>query len=308
MVGLLIYLLVVTMLFIKATPLQQTIGEKARPNFQPIDDPNQLQWRRKNWPYYLVDPMKRQPPLADGGNVVARQEPRVHPLHRAEWGYRCASVMGVLTVPLMIVAFMNALRNENYFDLFPLRESVWWITLVMTATWTVLLQGVSLTMDQEMGTLESLRLTSIRPRQFLLGKWLGSLRMRWVLITIGTVTVAGTWLGEADNKLEALVAPFVWWGLVELVGLLAFAVSSFCSKTMLAIAASVAAAVAFAAGAVWLYTLLYGSRARQVLAELLPWGGNSLNEFLVFGAPLVLGLIFWLLALTGVHFKWQAER
>jgi len=292
MAGSFCFLVLVGLVFAKATPVDPTVGERARPNFKPIDNPAELHWRRKNWPYYLVDPMRRLPPLPDGGNVVARQEPRVHPLHRSEWGYRCASVMGVLAFPLMIVALLN---RDNW-DLVSLRASVWWITLAITAGWTVLLHGVSMTMDQEMGTLADLRLTNIRPREFLIGKWLGSLRMRWILLTIGVVTVAGTFIGTDRSELSNWLAPVEWWLVIELVGFLAFAVSSFCARTMLAVSVSVAAVIALAVvGSVFLAHVTHTARLG------IPWDQSWVIYF-----PL-LGLIFWLLAEIGTRRKWNKE-
>lgn len=284
------------------------VGEKAKPNFKPIDDVRLLQLRRRNWPYYLVDPLRRLPPMPEGGNVIAHHEWRIHPLQRSDWVYRCITITGALTGVLLFWQVVDTMSNWDYGTGRGIALSLWWLNFVVTALWTVLLHSVSMTLDQELGTLESLRLTTITPRDFLLGKWIGSLRMRWIMITIGVGGVLLAYLiARADWKYVVFM-PLAWWFLVELVGLLTFAVSSLFSRTAMAVAMSLAVATALVVGSVALAFSDFDPEWDLRIERFIPFGGES--KLLIFKGIifLLVCLAFRLMASVGVRRKWALER
>jgi hypothetical protein len=275
------------------------IGELAKANVKPLDDPAALKQRRERWPYYLIDPLRRVPPLPDAVNVLAVQEPRMHPLYRSGWGYRCLYVFMVPAICLTIESMIDPREPHAYM-------AMWWTSYVIGGVWTVLLHAVSMTMDQELDTMEALRLTSLSPSQFLLGKWLASLRMRWILVLIGLGTLAVANLFENPHPRAWLWQPLSWWVELEILGLAAFAISSFCSRTMIAVALSLVAALCLLGvhlalqGFNWFFRdLLFGW---SVPSET--WQGET-QKLIVWA---IIGAAFWLVASMGVLRKWRLER
>ena len=181
-----LFLLIVSVVFgfLACLAGNRPVGEKARANFKPIEDPAWLAQRRRTWPYYLVDPMRRLPPISDTGHVVAEQETHIHPLHRSAWGYRCAYLIALLSIPVIGSAIYDRGYSTGFYQV------VWWMTFLIAGIWTLLLHAISMTMDQQMGTLDGLRLTPITGDQFLEGKWLASVRMRWIILLGGVTMVA----------------------------------------------------------------------------------------------------------------------
>ncbi|MSR64734.1 MAG: ABC transporter permease [Verrucomicrobiae bacterium] len=287
---------------------KKPIGEMAKPNFKPIDDPVHLQLRRRNWPYYLVDPMRRLPPLPEGGNVVAHHEMHVHPIQRSEWGYRCITIVGAITGVLLIWQAQEAMSNWNREDNARIALFLWWLNFVVTAIWTVLLHSVSMTLDQELGTLESLRLTTIRPIDFLVGKWLGSLRMRKIMIAIAIVGIVGAQLVANAHSWNVVLLPLAWLLLVELVGLLTFAVSSLFSKTAAAVAMSLLAAMSLVMGSVAVVNTDFSPYWKALIEELFPFGGEYKVVAIKGIFFLLLFILFWFMALIGVRRKWTLEH
>ncbi|MBI4026422.1 MAG: ABC transporter permease [Verrucomicrobia bacterium] len=206
------------------------VGEKARTNVKPIDDPVKLRKRRRTWPYYLVDPLRRIPPIPDHANLVAEQDHRVHPLRRTGTKYRCMYLMPLLSLPSLLLATFDHWGGDSY------STFLWWLNMLIAGAWVVLSHAVALTMDQEMQTLDGLRLTDIGPDEFLRGKYIASFQSRKFLVIEGVVIMAWIHWVEHPDSLAFVIGPISWWVCLEMLGLIAFAVSSFCSKTAPAIA------------------------------------------------------------------------
>lgn len=320
------------------------VGEKAKPNVKPVDNPDQLRRRRRTWPYYIVDPLKRWPAMPDsarGVKVIAAIEPQVNAIHRGEWGIRCLYTMTTLSViPLLLVLVMDG-RGGRGLTLF-----LWWVNFLLAAGYTVLLHAVSTTQDHALGTLDGLRSTLIGPREFLLGKWLASLRMRrWILISgVVTLTLACAtesserswyWVNERAFLIPRALIPLGWIIAVEFVGWVAFAVSSHVKQTMLALALSLVASCCAAWGGAFLchgragdaliqwiqdfrllllgswwfgdINLMVDTQLLEPLLLMLKRMGDQLDTALLLASPLFLAGLIWL-ALHGVRRKWRHER
>jgi len=278
------------------------VGERSRPNVKPIDDADALKRRRERWPYYIVDPLRRLPPLTDSANVLAVQEPRIHPLHRSGWGYRFAAFFAVPAMSLMIESIIDGREPHAY-------VALWWSNLVIGGVWTILLHAVSMTMEQELGTLDGLRLTRVRPLQVLFGKWKASWRMRWALMLMGVVSLVVANVYENRTPGAWLPQTLSWWVGMETIGLLTLAVASFCSRTMVAVALSLLASLVIISLPIWLeHETLWGdwfipglkqfhpSPAfwRPVVYQVIPWS--------------VIGACCLAMAVIGTVRKWRAER
>ncbi len=287
------------------------VGEKAKPNFKPIDDPAILMKRQRAWPYYLIDPMRRNPPMpseAKAIRVVAELERQIHPLQRSAWSFRCTYVMATLSVIPVAMSFARAWGPENT------HEFVWWLNLFFAGLWVILLHATSMTMDHEMDTLEGLRLTEIRPRDYLLGKWLGSLRMRRAMLIFGMLAISLANLSEKPYAFAFLLAPLGWWLCVETLGWITFAISSFCTSTMMATAFSGASTIGLFV--LWGTLLKPGLhwRIRNIEWILFGWSESSEpiealhSRSLAFLAVTLILCLIVQLAFAGVRRKWRMEK
>ena len=168
-----------------------------------------------------------------------------------------------------------------------------------------------------MDTLDGVRLTRIGPKEFLKGKWLGSLQTRWFMLVCGIVAVVWVNLVERPNTLSFLPAALSWLVCVEILGLLAFAISSFCSKTMMAVALSFGVPIVLLTSKIflniwpraprftaeyWLWVLF----GMHHFSNANPWDSWELQIFKLV-AWLLGGALLWAIALLGIHRKWVWE-
>lgn len=281
--------------------------EMTRPNFKPIDDPKLLAERQQTWPYYLVDPLRRMPVMPDmagGIAVVSAFERQAHPLLRTPWGIRCAYLMPALTIPPVL----GTLRDTGYADL---RPYVWWLNFMLAGGWVLLRHAISMTMDQEMGTMEGLRTTRIRPIEYLAGKWWSSLKSRWPMLFFGMVAVGLAQMPYTDEPWAKFTAPLGWVFAVEGAAWIALAMGSFSRSTMFAIAASVVATGvvlwALPTFNVWNPAML--APVYEFVWQAAMWqGGDRMRMAWSVGLPfLVLGSLA-VAAYVGVYLKWTRER
>lgn len=134
---------------------------------KPIDDPLLLTARRKSFPYYLIDPLKRKPMIEDGRNPMYVKEMRWGLMSRATLLVRifyCGFVVYFATGILFVYIRTNV-------------ESIaTWIMIQMGLTILVCPALVSnaFTKEHEQGNLDMLRMTLLSPRQILLGKFASS--------------------------------------------------------------------------------------------------------------------------------------
>jgi ABC-type transport system involved in multi-copper enzyme maturation permease subunit len=302
---------------------KKPIDWRARKNFKPIDDVAQLERRRKRWPYYLVDPLRRLSPMPDSDDksaVVALHEKHVHPLNRSVWGYRCCyAIFGV-----SVICISTSICETHNSRIAP---GLFWINLAVAGVWVVLVHAISMTMDQEMATLHSLRLTEITPQEFLKGKWLGSFRMRWPLLLCGALSLVPLCLFEKTYSFYFLILPLIWIVSVECLGWMAYAIASFSSKTSAAIALCLVGLVGFFVTAFFLgitsdsylnvsyrwFWYLFGFNSKYLTSE------NSWRSLRVLPPTLeheIFRLLFWiclagsfyLITRYGVRRKWNQEE
>jgi len=136
-----------------------------------IDDPALLEARRKRFPYYLIDPLKRREPIEDGINAMFVREFR--------WG-----LLGRLTflVRGFYVSFIVAMLFALTYLLTLVAHSPYQPTVAQTITMTSVacLLGTALlantmTKERDLGNLDMLRMTLLRPREIIMGKFTAGL-------------------------------------------------------------------------------------------------------------------------------------
>ena len=265
---------------------RRLVGERNTKPVKLLDDPNLLKRRLRSWPYYLIDPRKRLMPISDTEQVVVAQELRLHPLHRSAWRYRCAYLMAIVSVLFVLLRFFEPSERE-FLDM---------LMLAVPCVWIVLLHAISMSMDQEMGTLDCVRLTPIGPVKYLEGKWVASLKNRSLLIAIGVIAIGCHAWQEEGHVGTVIVSIGFWILIVETVGLMALAISSFCSRTMMAISLSLAAA----SGVILFHTWLVSEAGPFV------WDVKLTIFYLLLW--LDFGLACWAVARIGIGLKWKLER
>jgi hypothetical protein len=162
-------------------PLSRRVSEPNRGRTaKPIDSTKELQKRRRQWPYYIIDPEKRSPPVPDHANPLIFKEQLSNPLFNSAWRWR--SVYILLLLIIVSCLFLN----------FELRaiEVFMWISLSITmVVWSALIHAVAFAGEHEGRTIEFLKLTQLTPWQYLRSKWLVCLRLRWPMIALIIATL-----------------------------------------------------------------------------------------------------------------------
>lgn len=223
------------------------VGEKVPSQIKLIKDAAILHQRRYSWPYYVVDPLEAHPPIPDSkrlSDAVAGLETYIHPLMQTS-GQSAAVMIPAMLLPLTVVpAIIICLHDAELRKGLP--DVLWWVNFVPVTLWTIFHHAVSATMDHEYRTLQGVRQTQILPDDYLAGKWWASLKFRRVMLACALVPIALANLAAAPYPGAFLLAPLQWWLCVEAAGWVAFAVSSWCRNTLMAIAGSLVACVGLA--------------------------------------------------------------
>ncbi|MCP4644551.1 MAG: ABC transporter permease subunit [bacterium] len=130
---------------------------------KPIDDPEVLAARRKQFPFYLIDPLRRKPEIDDGANPMRVRELR--------WGLfsRGTTLVRIFycVFPLCIFSALVIIGFEEA------REAIaGWIAweMVLLVFIAPALLANSFTKEYELGNVDMLRMTLLSPKQMVTGK------------------------------------------------------------------------------------------------------------------------------------------
>ena len=122
--------------------------------------------RRRRFPFYLIDPLRRRRPIADWGNPVFAKEVRSRALGHATTFIRVFYAVLILSLALTVVSVMKT--GAGVVDS---------VRVVAIATQVLLiglvappLTAPAISSERERGTLDLLRLTSLGPLQLVAGK------------------------------------------------------------------------------------------------------------------------------------------
>lgn len=140
---------IVILFFINVAALGRPIKTVKIPDAKPVDDIKELKNRRWTFPYYIVDPLKRKKPIADNSNPIFIKEIR----------YEINSPP--LTLPRLayvsLIAFLLAVKYPVFWP----GLAVWLFPPLLPPL---------ITKDFELGNMDALRLTTITPTRFIIGK------------------------------------------------------------------------------------------------------------------------------------------
>lgn len=131
-----------------------------------IDDAEILDQRRKKFPYYLIDPMKRPKPVPDGTNPMLVKELRWGFLGRMDVLLRMCYGGFIILLLLAAGVLFASIMNSEVFAAIAATTAVFSLVLLITPA----LLANALTKEREQGNLDMLRMTTLRPGQVLSGK------------------------------------------------------------------------------------------------------------------------------------------
>ncbi|MCP4644550.1 MAG: ABC transporter permease subunit [bacterium] len=261
--------------------LRRTPKMKAVSTEKPIDDTAVLKARRNTFPYYLLDPMKRKKPIEDERNPMMVRELR--------WGLLGQESRMVrafyLTFILMFFAGIGLVAgsmNQSY--------GVWVLfQLVIVALAAPALLGNAVTKEYELGNIDMLRMTLMRPEDVVNGKLLAGLLSiapvvgACILSTLPVGLTAWFW----GDRMTAVWAGYPTLLVVAWLSLtISMFMSTLCRRTVLAMILTYLASFAVFIGA----TVMYGPvlMGYNILLSLLGFPRMSfggVERFVVFLSP-----------------------
>ncbi|MBI4556043.1 MAG: ABC transporter permease [Candidatus Hydrogenedentes bacterium] len=229
---------------------------------KPIDDFDVLRARRRTFPYYLIDPLHRKPPIEDLRNPVLVKELRWETMHRAHVWVRVFSAAFLLFFAFgawHFVLHMSISRAPRFFVL------VYLTHLVMVPA----LVAPLMTKERDTNTLEMLRTTLLRPSEILFGKALAA------LVAVTPVLGAGLFCVLPILVLGYMSAAEMTTGFVSLFPCVAisFGTAVFAGSTGLQTRRALLLAYALS------LLMFFGLPALAKLFEVIVWGPSALDSF-----------------------------
>lgn len=204
---------------------------------RPIDDKSLLDARRKRFPYYLVDPLRRPQSISDRQNPVTVKDTRLGAVGRLTRLVRI-SYVGLISSVWLSMLFLDS-SDFNNLIIFN------FVTLSWLAFFVPVLAGSGLSREREEGTLDLLRVTLLTPRRIVYGKFVSGARLILVLWgSVITLPLGATLVVSLLVELSAIsefhllhVNPSLWNIFAALPFPLAYlslylAVSVYCSAVM----------------------------------------------------------------------------
>lgn len=285
---------------------------------KPIDDAARLLERRKKFPYYLIDPLRRKGPIPDGVNPMRVRELRWGLLNRSTNLVR----LFYCSLPLCLLIAVAASYDNREYE----QGVVMWLTVEMALLSLVApaLLANTFTKEYEMGNFDMIRLTLLSPRDVVFGKIIaGVMSLAPVILgalLTGLIGLTWTWQQAAYvlvGHITLLVVAFLSLGL----GLV---VSIFNRRTVTALVSAYFAAIMLFGGVMaFLWFLIEVSsrgQARQDMQEsallLSPIGAfinvvlapdSEWSSLLSIACFAMLGVAMLLVAILGYRYRYQAD-
>lgn len=134
---------------------------------KPVDDQTVLHARRVHFPFYLIDPLRRKPVIADGQNAMVVREVRWGLFNRSTWMVRVFYGTFILFIFPMLGACMNSKSTDCIMVLC--------FEMAIIAFAAPVLVGSAWTKERELGNIDMIRMTLLRARDLYIGKTAGGL-------------------------------------------------------------------------------------------------------------------------------------
>ncbi len=136
---------------------------------KPIDDPEVLEQRRKRFPFYLVDPLRRKKCIESYRNPMLVKELRWGLTGRRTWLIRIFYIFLIVYLALCVnFAFWGGFGySRQYFEALTVFMLVQIVATVVVAP---AMLASSITKEHELGNMDFLRSTLLTPREIVMGK------------------------------------------------------------------------------------------------------------------------------------------
>ena len=167
-----------------------------------IDDVAVLEARRKQFPYYLIDPSRRRPTIEDGRNPMLVREIR--------WGLfaRGTTLVRVFYVTITVFGFLFIAMTMfvdpgGYYTSFAIGICLELLALVSFAP---IIMANAFTKERELGNIDMLRMTLLKPRDVVRGKAIAGVLTLAPLIC--AIALASVPVFFVESRFAAMVFAF----------------------------------------------------------------------------------------------------
>ena len=187
---------------------------------KPIDNPLVLEARRKTFPYYLIDPLRRKKQIDDQQNPMMVRELRWGLMNRGTILVRVCYSMFIL---YFLIGCATIYLQRSYDSMVP------WLVIQMVLTVALIpaLVGNLFTKEYELGNIDMLRMTLLQPRQVVLGKAVaGAISVAPALIAAILAGVPAIFLKLSSREWSLLLTGYT---TLFVCALVALALSIFAS-------------------------------------------------------------------------------
>jgi ABC-type transport system involved in multi-copper enzyme maturation permease subunit len=139
---------------------------------KPIDDVALLEARRKKFPFYLIDPLRRKESIEDLQNPMLVKELRWGTMGRATTLIRVFYTSFIVFLIACAFVLFNTMSATTQMDYNLAILTLMMIQMCLIVTIAPTLVANALTKEHEIGNMDMLRLTLLSPREIVLGKLL----------------------------------------------------------------------------------------------------------------------------------------
>jgi len=136
---------------------------------KPIDSQEQLDARRKQFPFYLLDPRRRRPAIPDGKSPILSKERQTGLLGRGTFAIR---VFYGFTIFCFVISLFSIMAN-NYSSQYAGSFNAWPILFdtILVLIVTPTLVATTMAKEYEWGNMDMLRMTLLSPAELVVGKF-----------------------------------------------------------------------------------------------------------------------------------------
>jgi ABC-type transport system involved in multi-copper enzyme maturation permease subunit len=241
------------------------------PAWKPIDSDRLLKQRRQEWPYYLIDPMRRKKPIEDGRNPMLVRELRYGLIsHGTIWIRVFYSALLVYFLLGIAITFERTSFEDT---------RTWLMAqIILTVAVAPALVANALTKEYELGNIDMLRMTLLKSDDIIWGKAMAGLMAVMPLVAAAFLSAVPLMLWGLRD-LHVVLMGYVTLAVCALVSLsLGLAASLVAKRTTPALIMSYALNIFVFGGLTYLAQFLYhgklllprGSQIDPLVAMLSP--------------------------------------
>ena len=258
-----------------------------------IDNAEELLQRKLQFPFYLIDPMRRKRNIPDWMNPMFAKELRSQAFGGGVWIFRSAYACFGLSMLMMVGAVGNLVGpTPNLIRSVALVFQLGLIVLIVPS-----LTAGAITQERERGSIELLRLSRLGPFSFLVGKLAVAL-LFVVFLILGAIP---GWFALHYLEINTLKEILIAWAVIGTAIALALATGLFGSAVAprTPVATALAYGIIFVVAVVTLLPLLAAEQMSPKLRELI----FTVNPFVPALQVLTRGLFDDLGELWRAHVK-----